>query len=484
MVANMAPEYGATTGFCPVDAAVAPYLRATGCREDHIALVESHAQAVGLWRTDTDEPQYSAVLEIDLSSLRLSAAGPSRPQDLVPLDGIPASLPAPLDSQTAASAMKARAAAGEVPTFPVALASITSCTNTSDPRQLVTAGLLARRAREWGLTARPWVKTSLAPGSPAAVRYLERAGLLDDLAALGFDIVGFGCATCIGNSGPLPEPVAGLAEAGAVRPVAVISGNRNFPGRVNPALDLAYLVSPALCVAYAFADARASRACQELEAASGPLYPWDEDSTILQPPAFVTGDTSCLLGHYEATPLLVLGDDVTTDHISPASAIPKDSYIADHLVAHGEDRDDLNVFASRRGNWKVMMRGAYFNKNLRNALAENPTADGRPLGQPIPTGYTVEAESHAVKPIFEVAETYRRQGRPALGARPRGGGHRRTPPRHRRDRRGRDVRRGRPAGRRRCHPLHPQQHGRRRARLSSPRTAGRPGPKPGASCRS
>lgn len=450
VVANMAPEYGATTGFFPVDAAVGRYLTATGRPAEHVALVEAHARAAGLWRTDADEPEYSEVLEIDLGSLRRSASGPQRPQDRLDLADVPSSLPV--------GEPGAPAGADGVPAFPVALASITSCTNTTDPRQLVTAGLLARRAREWGLTAKPWVKTSLAPGSPAAVRYLERAGLQEDLDALGFDIVGFGCATCIGNSGPLPEPIATLAARGDVRPVAILSGNRNFPGRVNPSLDLAFLMAPPLVVAYAivgdatadvadgvlgttadgreirladlwpdpaevdaalasglraedfgeaFAQARASESWAGLEAATGALYPWDEASTILQPPEFVTGDTSCLLGRYTATPLLVLGDDVTTDHISPASAIPRDSFVADYLVERGEDRGDLNVFASRRGNWKVMMRGAFFNKNLRNAL-------GAGVEGGLPTGYTVVAGSHEVLPIFEVAARYRGEGRSAI----------------------------------------------------------------------
>ena len=302
----------------------------------------------------------------------------------------------------------------------MAIAAITSCTNTSDPALLIAAGLLARKARARGLAAAPWVKTSLGPGSPAAASYLRRAGLMDDLSAIGFDIVGYGCTTCIGNSGPLPERVARAAQAGQVRPVAILSGNRNFPGRVHPDLELGFLVSPPLVIAYALAgdaerdldaeplgvdadgapvllrdiwprdaeiqacldagldaadfarDFQAAQANPDwhaLAAPSGTRFPWRPDSTILRRPPFAALDAGSLLGHYTAHPLLVLGDDVTTDHISPASAIPPDSLVADFLAARGEDRRDLNVFASRRGNWEVMLRAAFHSRSLVNLYA-------------------------------------------------------------------------------------------------------------------
>ena len=325
----------------------------------------------------------------------------------------------------------------------MAIAAITSCTNTSDPALLIAAGLLARKARARGLAAAPWVKTSLGPGSPAAASYLRRAGLMDDLSAIGFDIVGYGCTTCIGNSGPLPERVARAAQAGQVRPVAILSGNRNFPGRVHPDLELGFLVSPPLVIAYALAgdaerdldaeplgvdadgapvllrdiwprdaeiqacldagldaadfarDFQAAQANPDwhaLAAPSGTRFPWRPDSTILRRPPFAALDAGSLLGHYTAHPLLVLGDDVTTDHISPASAIPPDSLVADFLAARGEDRRDLNVFASRRGNWEVMLRAAFHSRSLVNLYA--PVA---------PVAHTLHAPSGQTLPLWEAA---------------------------------------------------------------------------------
>jgi aconitate hydratase len=337
-----------------------------------------------------------------------------------------------------------------LPEFPVAIASITSCTNTSDPRLLVAAGLLARRARALGLTVPDWVKTSLAPGSPAAASYLMRAELTEDLSAVGFDIVGFGCATCIGNSGSLTPVIDQARAAGHISPVAILSGNRNFPGRVHPDLDLGFLMSPPMVIAYALAGdaeadltsepvqltpegrpvyldelwpdpaeidrivaaavepadfARDFRAASQnrlwagIEAPTGELYPWEESSTILRRPPFAAATEGSLLGDYTAHPLLVLGDDVTTDHISPASAIPADSTVADFLVDRGEDRGDLNVFASRRGNWEVMVRGAFHNKTLVNHLA--PEA---------PTAHTVHAPTGQILPIWDAAQRYRAGG--------------------------------------------------------------------------
>ena len=428
VVANMAPEYGASTGFFPVDERTVDYLRATGRGEDAIALVDAYARRNALWFDPAAQPRYTRVVEIDLSAVGMHVAGPRRPQDLHPYWETGAALRA--------------AGAGE--TAPIAIAAITSCTNTSDPRLLVAAGLLARKARAAGLTIAPGVKTSLAPGSPAAARYLARSGLDRDLAALGFDIVGFGCATCIGNSGPLPS-----AAAASPAPVAVLSGNRNFPGRVHPDLDLAFIMSPPLVVAFAlagdaarnlrdqpfvaadgrkvalgeiwpssaevdtamalavdrsdfalaFAEAGRQPEWHALASPAGARFAWNPGSTILRRPPFASLDEGSLLGRYAAHPLLVVGDDVTTDHISPASAIPPDSLVADFLVARGEDRADLNVFASRRGNWEVMLRAAFHNRSLRNLLA--PDA---------PVAHTVHAPSGEIVPIWEAAERYRRAG--------------------------------------------------------------------------
>lgn len=417
VVANMAPEYGATTGYFPIDEQSLAYLAQTGRSEDQINMVRAYAQATGVWFDATAEPVYSRTIEIELSNIETSAAGPRRPQDRITLSEIPAAL---------YNEGRAETSDATLPEYPVALASITSCTNTTDPRLLIAAGLLARRAREYCMTPPEWVKTSLAPGSPAAASYLQRSGLNTDLSAVGFDIVGFGCATCIGNSGPLTDMVETARAAGTVQPVAVLSGNRNFPGRVHPDLEYGFLMSPPTVVAYGLAgradldlltepiqtlpDGRAvylhdlwpsaeeidavlsdaidasdfsrdfraasnSRLWQGIDTPDGPLFPWDPKSTTLRPPPFAAPEQGSLLGHYRAYPLLVVGDDITTDHISPASAIPQDSFIADYLVSQGEDREDLNVFASRRGNWEVMTRGAFYAKSVRNKLApEAPTA--------------------------------------------------------------------------------------------------------------
>jgi len=438
VVANMAPEYGATTGFFPVDRHTLRYLVDTGRTREHADFVEACARRMGLWFDALAEPRYTRRIDIHLDTLGMQVAGPRRPQDL-------------LDHRQTREALAAlkftpRVPPAGMPRHPVAIAAITSCTNTTDPRLLVAAGLLARRARALGLSVPAWVKTSLAPGSPAAASYLRRAGLLDDLAAVGFDIVGQGCTTCIGNSGPLPAPIqAGLAN-GSIQPVAVLSGNRNFPGRVHPDLELGFLMSPPLVVAFAlagdaerdlgvepvagdvrlrdlwptreeidthlalaldrddfqrdFAEAGRNPLWHALDAPDGPLFPWNPKSTALRRPPFAVADEPSLLGHYTADPLLVVGDDVTTDHISPASAIPPDSRVADFLVERGDDRNDLNVFASRRGNWEVMLRAAFHSKTLRNALAPHA-----------PVAHTVHVPSGDVMPLWEAAARYRAEGR-------------------------------------------------------------------------
>lgn len=402
VVANMAPEFGATTAYFPVDEAGMDYLAMTGRSTKHIDFVRSYYKEADLWFDPEANPEYNQSLELDLGTVIPSAAGPRRPQDLHSINTLAGVL---ADVEPEAEA------------FPLAIASITSCTNTTDPRLLITAGLLARNARAKGLTPPSWVKTSLAPGSPAAASYLERGGLLEDLSAIGFDIVGFGCTTCIGNSGPLTPEIH--EQEG--KPVAVLSGNRNFPGRVHPDLDYGFLMSPPSVIAFALAgradidisaealgtdnagkpvylrdiwpsphdieetftkamapddfgtdfyEASNNKLWHEIDAPEGPLFPWDEKSTILRPPPFADLDQKSLLGTYDAYPLMVLGDDITTDHISPASAIPKDSFVADFLVERGEDRDDLNVFASRRGNWEVMARGAFYSRAVKNKLTD------------------------------------------------------------------------------------------------------------------
>jgi aconitate hydratase len=444
VVANMAPEYGASTGFFPIDRRTVDYLLATGRPPAHVQFIESYARRQQLWFDPACQPRYTEVIEIDLAKVQVSLAGPRRPQDRL----------SPHDTSAALSKIhperRARASAHEPPHGAVAIAAITSCTNTSDARLAIAAGLLAKKARALGMRPPPWVKTSFAPGSPTAQTYLRRVGLLDDLEALGFGIVGYGCTTCIGNSGPLNSEMLEAMTQGGVQPVAVLSGNRNFPGRVHPQIDANFLASPPLVVAYALAgdvhcdilddavgfssdgrpvylrdlwpsgaeiDAAVALALDPndvaesyeraernelwrgLDAPATPLFPWDGTSTYIKRPPFAVANSPSALGHYIAHPLLVLGDDVTTDHISPAGQIPTNSDAATHLISGGEDPYDLNVFASRRGNWEVMLRGLYTNRSVRNLL--DPT---------LPAGTTRHARSQAVLPLWQAAARYWDEG--------------------------------------------------------------------------
>lgn len=443
VVANMAPEYGASTGYFPIDEQTLQYLRQTGRQEAAINLVERYAKRAGLWFDPAAKPRYSKSIAIRLDEIGMYVAGPRRPQDLLSYRDIGTVL-------RANEAHRGMPVAGPLPAFPVAIAAITSCTNTSDPGLLIAAGLLARKARQRGLRLPSWVKTSFAPGSPAAADFLARAGLIEDLAAVGFDIVGFGCTTCIGNSGPLPALLQEKMQTGQCQPVAMLSGNRNFPGRIHPDLELGFLMSPPLVIAYAlagdallnlgqdpvqlspagepvylselwptaaevaalleqaiapadfkraFAIASQNPRWRALPSPTGDRFPWQAASTILRRPPFASLEFGSQLGSYSAYPLLVLGDDITTDHISPASAIPADSMVADFLVARGEDRHDLNVFASRRGNWEVMLRAAFHSKSLVNLLQPG-----------LPLAHTVHIPSGEIQPIWEVADKYRAAG--------------------------------------------------------------------------
>lgn len=442
VVANMAPEYGASTAYFPIDARTLDYLRDTGRDSSAIDLVEAYAKRIGLWFDPAAAPRYSRILELPLDRIGMHVAGPRRPQDLLAFGETRSTL--------ASRTFKPAHADTGMPRHPVAIAAITSCTNTSDPMQLIAAGLVARRARARGLTVAAWTKTSLGPGSPAAADYLQRAGLLEDLSAVGFDIVGFGCTTCIGNSGPLTAPIQQALARGDIHPVAVLSGNRNFPGRVHPDLDLAFLMTPSLVIAFAlagnaevdlsaepvqiaadgtpvfladiwpsreeiarhvalavrpgdyrltFALASVNPSWHALQVPDTALFPWHPASTALRRPPFAALTEGSQLGRYLAYPLLVLGDDITTDHISPASAIPKDSFVADFLVGKGDNRDDLNVFASRRGNWEVMVRAAFYSKTLRNLLVPHA-----------PLAHTLHVPSGTMAPLFEVAQRYRDEG--------------------------------------------------------------------------
>ncbi len=444
VIANMAPEYGATTGYFPIDARTLDYLDATGRPRAQIDLVEQYAKAQSLWYEPNASPRYTRTLDIDLSALRPSLAGPRRPQDRFD----PADAPMVLRDEFCSAVPAARQ---DAPDDAVAIAAITSCTNTTDLGLLVAAGVVARNARRLGLTPPPWVKTSLAPGSPAAARQLKRANVLDDLEALGFAIAGFGCTTCIGNSGPLAPVMREAIERRGLRPIAILSGNRNFPGRVHAQIDTALLASPPLVVAFAlagharldvtkdtlgtsadgaavrladlwphpgevdalvaaarapsdfstaYAEAEMSQSWDQLDAPKGALFPWDAASTYLRPPSFVRlNQQGNATRHLAAYPLLVVGDDVTTDHISPAGAIAADSDAGRWLVAHGENPRDLNVYAARRGNWEVMLRGLFTNRNLVNALC--PGA---------PPGHTIVAGDHTSVPVWQAGALYAKWG--------------------------------------------------------------------------
>ena len=455
VVANMAPEYGASCGYFPVDRRTLEYLRDTGRTEAQIALVEEYCRRQRLWLEPEVVPRYSLVVDVDLGKVGTSIAGPHRPQDRMGPGDTVAWLAGALKAggsvgPSAKETKKLAADQAGLSNGAVAIAAITSCTNTSDPRLVIAAGLLARKARQLGLAPPSWVKTSLAPGSPTADSYLRRSGLLQDLEALGFGIVGFGCTTCIGNSGALvPEMVAAIEQRG-ILPVAVLSGNRNFPGRVHPQIDAGFLASPPLVIAYALAghvgldilndpiaytaegrairladiwpsgaeidavlaaslratdveqayqQAEENEAWCELDAPDTALFPWNEASTYIRRPPFASRNSRSRLGVYSAYPLLVLGDDITTDHISPAGQISGGSATAEYLVSRGEDPKDLNVFASRRGNWEVMLRGLFTNKSVRNLL-----------GPGIAPGSTIHAGSGALMPLWVAAERYAAEG--------------------------------------------------------------------------
>ncbi|MSP92294.1 MAG: aconitate hydratase AcnA [Myxococcales bacterium] len=472
-LANMVPEYGATIGFFPVDARTLEFLRFSGRPDALVELVEAYTKAQGLFRTDASpDPAYSDVLELDLATIVPSLAGPKRPQDRVPLTDMAASfrreLPGLLKPGAAIDAHASVTLSGDVPAGAgtqvdlhhgsVVIAAITSCTNTSNPSVLMAAGLLARNAVARGLRVKPWVKTSLAPGSKVVTQYLRAAGLLDALEALNFHVVGYGCTTCIGNSGPLPEAVAAAIEQGKLVAASVLSGNRNFEGRVHPLVRANYLASPPLVVAYALAgDANhdmqtqplghdtagapvylkelwptqaqidnaierslsaemfrseygdaflGDRAWQELPVPVGATFAWMPDSTYVKHPPFFDNLASepttpgDLVG---ARVLAVLGDSVTTDHISPAGNIAKDSPAGAYLLANGVAAADFNSYGARRGNHEVMMRGTFANVRLRNALV--PGREG---------WWTAHQPSGEVMAIFDASLRYQKDAVPLV----------------------------------------------------------------------
>ncbi|HEX8523618.1 MAG TPA: aconitate hydratase AcnA [Tepidisphaeraceae bacterium] len=434
-ISNMAPEYGATIGFFPIDDQTLNYLRLTGREGRHIDLVERYAKEQGLWRQDKAEPEFAQVLELDLSTIAPSLAGPRRPQDRVELPGVQKSFrkafaealtpaAATTSSDQAAGLQSPGLGNGDLHHGDVVIAAITSCTNTSNPGVMVAAGLLAKKAVERGLTVKPHVKTSLAPGSRVVTDYYNKSNLTEYLDKLGFQTVGYGCTTCIGNSGPLPEEVSSEIEQKNLVAVSVLSGNRNFEGRINPHVKANYLASPPLVVAYALAGTididltsqpigtdkdgqpvmlkeiwpmqeevnqviassispdmfenqyngvgEKNKEWNDIPVKGGELFNWDEASTYIQEPPFFTDlkpnpePIGAITG---ARCLVMVGDSVTTDHISPAGAIKKDSPAGKYLIEHGVKPLDFNSYGSRRGNDRVMTRGTFANIRLRNLLA-------------------------------------------------------------------------------------------------------------------
>jgi aconitate hydratase len=477
-IANMSPEYGSTVAIFPIDDQTLAYLRLTGRSAEQIALVEAYAKAQGLFRTeDSPDPRYSTTLELDLSVIEPNLAGPRRPQDRVPLSNVkPAFLAALAEWQAAREAKSPGAAlarlegeggggtavaarpATDLSDGAVVIAAITSCTNTSNPAVLVAAGLLAKRAVEKGLARKPWVKTSLAPGSKVVTDYLRAAGLDTYLDALGFNLVGYGCTTCIGNSGPLPEEVAQAVAEHDLIVAAVLSGNRNFEGRIHPQVRANYLASPPLVVAYAlagrmdidltseplgfgrdgapvtladiwptnaeiettvavcvtetmfrsrYADVYAGdERWRALAVPSGERYAWDESSEYVKRAPYFDGMPAEPVAPGDirgARVLAVLGDSVTTDHISPAGSIAKGSPAAAYLIAKGIDPKDFNSYGARRGNHEVMVRGTFANTRLRNGLV--PGVEGG-VTRYLPAGEQMS--------IFAASEKYRAAGTPLI----------------------------------------------------------------------
>ncbi len=470
-LANMAPEYGATIGFFPVDAETLEYLRRTGRSEAEVDLVERYTKAQGLFRTDaTPDPQFTDVMELDLGTVESSLAGPKRPQDRVPLGKMRSAfqhaLTAPTTERgfglmpidtTARVPIEIHGKRADMSHGAVVIAAITSCTNTSNPSVLLAAGLLARKALARGLSVPPYVKTSLAPGSKVVTEYLSKTGLLNDLEQLGFGVVGYGCTTCIGNSGPLAEPVTKAITDGKLVAAAVLSGNRNFEGRINPHVKANYLASPPLVVAYALAGrvdldlttepiggdssgkpvyladiwpsqkevadlegtisgemfARTyanvfdgNPTWNAIQAGSGALYEFKEDSTYIQDPPFFQGLTMeppALSDIRNARVLAIVGDSVTTDHIAPAGDIAENSPAGRYLKSNGVQKKDFNSYGARRGNDRVMARGSFANIRLKNFMV--PGVEG---------GVTVHYPSGERMDIYDAAERYKQEHVPLV----------------------------------------------------------------------
>jgi len=451
-LANMAPEYGATCGFFPVDQETIRYMRLTGRDEISLKLVEAYSRAQGLWyQADTPDPSFSSNLTLDLGSVEASLAGPKRPQDRVALSMIKSSMRSFIgdDSDTQPKADE------NLRDGDVVIAAITSCTNTSNPRVMMAAGLLARNARRAGLASKPWVKTSLAPGSRVVTEYLTAAGLQQELDAIGFNLVGYGCTTCIGNSGPLPAPIEKQIKDGKLTVASVLSGNRNFEGRIHQQVKANWLASPPLVVAYALAGStsidltseplgesadgkpvylrdiwpsnqaiadevmkvnqamftnqyadvfKGDQIWREIEVQKSLTYSWDDVSTYIRNPPYFSLDNSHQLEPIMGARILaLLGDSITTDHISPAGGIPLDSPAGQYLVENGVDRNSFNSYGSRRGNHELMMRGSFANIRIRNEMT--PQVEG---------GVTRFMPSGEQMSIYHAAMKYQQDGTPLV----------------------------------------------------------------------
>ena len=463
-IANMAPEYGATCGFFPVSEETLLYLKGTGRPPELLALVEAYARAQGMFRDrGTPDPTFTDTLELDLAAVEPSMAGPKRPQDRVSL-----SLAAPGFAKVMADEFrKAETMAQRFPVEnanfdlghgDVVIAAITSCTNTSNPSVMMAAGLLARNANKLGLKVKPWVKTSLAPGSQVVTEYLKSSNLQKELDKLGFDLVGYGCTTCIGNSGPLPEAISEAIHQHDLVAVSVLSGNRNFEGRVNPDVRANYLASPPLVVAYALAGSmnvnmatdpigtdrkgkpvylrdiwpssidvaefvrtnvtskafqarykdvfKGDAAWRKIKVTGGLTYEWDPSSTYVQEPPYFAGmkkQPEPVSDIIEARVLGLFLDSITTDHISPAGSIKPDSPAGHYLLEHGVSRADFNSYGARRGNHEVMMRGTFANIRIKNQMV--PGVEG---------GVTIHHPSGRQMPIYDAAMAYKEDGVPLV----------------------------------------------------------------------
>ena len=472
-IGNMSPEFGSTAAIFPIDEVTLDYLRLTGRSEERVRLVEAYTKAQGMWHDPAREPVYSEYLELDLSTVVPSIAGPKRPQDRIVLSRAKESFQEVLPAYASQPSkptpvIMADGTATELDHGHVAIASITSCTNTSNPSVMMAAGLLARNAVARGLRSKPWVKTSTAPGSQVVTDYYEKAGLWPALNELGFNVVGYGCATCIGNSGPLPAEVSQAVNDADLAVVSVLSGNRNFEGRINPDVKMNYLASPPLVIAYALAgtmdidfateplgqdpegrdvflsdiwpdptevqaviDATIDREMytrdyadvfagderwQGLDTPEGDTFAWDEESTYVRKAPFFEGLTMELTPVTDiegARVLALLGDSVTTDHISPAGAIKADSPAGRYLAEHGVARADFNSYGSRRGNHEVMIRGTFANIRLRNRLLDG-----------VEGGYTRNFLTGEQESIFDASQAYQAAGIPlvVLGGKEYGSG--------------------------------------------------------------